>query len=260
MRALLLVWFSHMSAYRAEIVIWMLTGSTPLIMLAVWSSKARAAGGTINGMSISEFGNYFLAAWLTQQFIVCWVAYQLDRQIRFGELSPKLLRPVNVMWDHLFAHLGERIVRLPLMLGMLLIGFFLVPGLRLTPDLPHAVVYVISVNIAFAIRFMIASAIGTLGFWFDQAVALDELYWVVALFLTGTFAPLSLYPPAVQSVLDRSPFPYLVYYPVQILIGKTSWIEAGSILLIQTGWLVLFGVVRSLLWSRGLRRYGAVGA
>src|SRR5215470_209127 len=72
-RVLLTVWFAHMSAYRAEIVIWILTGSVPLIMLAVWIGKAQAGGGAVGGFTPQDFAAYFLAAWISQQLIVAWV-------------------------------------------------------------------------------------------------------------------------------------------------------------------------------------------
>src|SRR5262245_17199334 len=113
-RALLVLWFSHMSAYRAEIVIWILTGSLPLIMLAIWIGKAQAAGGAVGGFSPQDFAAYFLSAWFSQQMIVAWVAWEIDFQIRQGTLSSKLLRPLDVFWEHIAAHLAERLVRLPI--------------------------------------------------------------------------------------------------------------------------------------------------
>jgi ABC-2 type transport system permease protein len=259
-RALLVLWFSHMSAYRAEIVIWILTGSLPLIMLAIWVGKAQAAGGTVGGFSPQDFAAYFLSAWLSQQMIVAWVAWEIDFQIRQGTLSSKLLRPLDVFWEHIAAHLAERLVRLPIMVAVLLAGLLLVPGARITPDLPHVLVYLLSITLAWAIRFQIAYCIGLLAFWYDQAVAFEELYYVIAAFLTGAFAPLDLYPPAARAAIEWSPFPYTIYYPVRILNGALDWPTALRVLGVQFAWALVFWLLRTLLWRRGLRRYGAVGA
>ena len=66
-KALFAAWLSHMTIYRAEILIWMLSGTIPLIMMAVWIGKAEAEGGTLGGFSSSDFASYFLAAWLSGQ-------------------------------------------------------------------------------------------------------------------------------------------------------------------------------------------------
>ena len=259
-RALLVVWFGHMSAYRAEIVIWILTGSVPLIMLAVWIGKAQAAGGMVGSFSAQDFAAYFLSAWLSQQMIVAWVSWELDFQIRQGTLSTKLLRPLNVFWEHLAMHVAERLVRLPIILVVLMAGLLLVPGTQITPDLPHALAYTLSITLAWLIRFQIAYCIGLLTFWFDRATAIDELYYTIAAFMTGAFAPLEFYPPAVRAVIEWLPFPYTIYYPVRMLNGALDWPTTMRVLAVQLAWVLVFGALRTLLWRRGLQRYGAVGA
>lgn len=254
------VWFAHMSAYRAEIMIWILTGSLPLIMLAVWINKAQASGGTLGGFTAQGFASYFLAAWFTQQMIVAWVAWELDHQIRQGTLSSKLLRPLDVLWEHLTSHFAERIVRLPIMLIIPLLGLLLVPGTRIAPDWWHVGVYFLSAVLAFLIRFLIAYCVGILSFWWEQAVALEELYFTIATFLTGGFAPLELYPAWARAIIEWLPFPYVIYYPVQILIGAASGAEIVRIFAVQLAWIGVFIVIRGLLWRGGLKRYGAVGA
>lgn len=259
-RVLLSVWFAIMSAYRAEIVIWILTGSVPLIMLAVWIGKTQAAGGAVGGFTPQGFAAYFLAAWFSQQMTVAWASWEMDRYINQGTLSPKLLRPLNVFWELAASHVSERVVRMPFMLLVLLAGLLLVPGTRLTPDLAHALAYAVSIALAWAIRFLIAYCIGLLAFWLDQAAALDELYFIVAAFLTGSFAPLEFYPPLARALIGWLPFPYMVYYPVQILTGALGWAESARVIGIQLAWVLAFALLRALLWRRGLRRYGAVGA
>jgi ABC-2 type transport system permease protein len=83
---------------------------------------------------------------------------------------------------------------------------------------------------------------------------------VVAAFLTGAFAPLDLYPPAIRAAIEWTPFPYTIYYPVQVLNGSVSWVEIGRIALVQSAWVLALVGLRLALWRRGLRRYGAVGA
>jgi ABC-2 type transport system permease protein len=259
-RVLTAVWFAHMSAYRAEIVIWILTGSLPLIMLAVWIGKAAASGGAVGDYTPQRFAAYFLSAWFSQQMVVAWVSWELDFQIRQGQLSPKLLRPLDPFWEHVAAHVTERLVRLPFMIAVVAAGLFLVPGTQLTPDWQHVLAYFLSINLAFLIRFLIAYSIGLMAFWWEQAVALDELYFVVAAFLTGSFAPLDLYPASARAIIEWLPFPYIIFYPVQILNGALSWAETGRVIGVQLLWLLVFILLRGLLWRRGLRRYGAMGA
>ncbi|HWG84891.1 MAG TPA: ABC-2 family transporter protein [Deinococcales bacterium] len=259
-RALMGVWVSHMTVYRAEIIIWMLSGMIPLIMMAVWIGKANAAGGEVGGFSPQAFAAYFLAAWLSAQLTVAWVAWELDHQVREGKLSPKLLRPIDPIWENAAAHVAEKVVRLPFILAILLIGTLLVPGTVLTPGPLHVLAFALSIALAFAIRFLIAYCIGILTFWLNQATALDEFYWILSIFLSGNFAPLTFFPPVVRDIAALTPFPYVVYYPVRVLTGAADAGEIGRTLLAQSAWVLGLAALRLLLWRRGLLRYGAAGA
>jgi ABC-2 type transport system permease protein len=146
------------------------------------------------------------------------------------------------------------------MFVVLALGLVLVPGTDITPGITNLVAYGLCILLAFAIRFLFAYCTGLLAFWFDQATAIDEFYYIIAAFLTGSFAPLSFYPPLVRTIIEWTPFPYLVYYPARVLTGAESGTAILRILAAQICWLVVLLFARTLLWKHGLRRYGAVGA
>lgn len=189
-RVLFNAWLAHMTIYRAEILIWMLVGMLPLIMMAVWIGKAQSAGGNLQGFTPQGFAAYFLAAWLSQQFTVVWVAWEMDFAIRQGNFSVKLLRPLDPAWEYAAQHFTERFVRGPFVIGIVALGVFLVPGTVLTPSLLHVLAFAGVIQLAFLVRFLIGYCIGMLCFWLENATAFDEFYFVLATFLAGSFAPL----------------------------------------------------------------------
>jgi ABC-2 type transport system permease protein len=254
------IWFAAMTIYRAQTIIWMLQGTAPLIMMFLWIQMAQSNQSNLHGFNARDFTAYFLAAWLSQQLIVSWVAWDVDVDIRYGNLSAKLLRPIDPIWNPLFHHITERIVRYPVFLIILIAGLNIVPGTELFPDLLHVAAYFISIFLAFGIRFMIAYCIGSLAFWVEQCTALDTFFLILMNLLAGGFAPLEFFPNIIQQIVELTPLPYLVYYPVKILNGSLLWSEVGKVFLIQGVWLICFIVLRRLLWLRGLKRYSAAGA
>jgi ABC-2 type transport system permease protein len=259
-RVMFNAWFSHMTAYRAELVIWMLVGSLPLIMMAVWIGKAQANGGTLQGFKPEGFAAYFLATWLAQQFTVAWVAWELDFQIRQGNLSIKLLRPLDPFWEFLAQHVTERFVRGPMVLFFVILGTLMVRGTVLTPSVGHAVVFLLAITLAFLVRFLIAYCIGLMCFWLESATALDEFYWILSVMLGGGFAPLEFYPAWLQTVINWTPFPWIVYYPVKVLTGTLPWPQIAQVIGVQLLWVIGFAALRHVMWKAGLKKYGAVGA
>ena len=105
---LLTVYYAHMVEYRAELILWVLTGSLPIIMMGVWTEAAQ--GGQF-GLSSTEFARYFLAVFLVRQLTVVWVIWDFEREVVEGKLSLRLLQPLDPVWHHISAHLSERQAR-----------------------------------------------------------------------------------------------------------------------------------------------------
>ncbi|HEX7049420.1 MAG TPA: hypothetical protein VF188_04325, partial [Longimicrobiales bacterium] len=84
--------------------------------------------------------------------------------------------------------------------------------------------------------------------------------WGVSLFLAGRIAPLSLLPPAMAAVAGVLWFPYMIAFPAEVLtgtvVGAESFLRGFGW---QCFWLAAWAAAYHLVWTRGLRRYGAVG-
>lgn len=260
LRTLFATQFAEMVEYRAEVVIWMLSGTLSLVMMLVWMAQAASApGGQINGYTPAEFASYFLGTWTVSQLMVVWVAWELDLDIRQGTLSPKLLRPLDPLWTWYAGHLAERAVRLPLLLALVAV-FAWLSGARFTTE-PLA--YLAAFGLAFlgfSARFLWEYCLGLLAFWTESSTSFQEVVWLVYAALGGMFAPLAFYPAWVQQVAVWTPFPYMLGLPAQLLAGKASLADAGRGALVLAAWLVIFWGLRLLVWRLGLRKYGAVGA
>ncbi|PNY80184.1 ABC transporter permease [Deinococcus koreensis] len=252
--------FALMAEYRAEVVIWMLSGTLSLVMMLVWMAQAAAApGGQIRGYTSADFATYFLSTWLVSQLLVVWVAWELDFEIRQGLLSPKLLRPLDPMWQHYLGHVSERFVRFVPMLGLVAL-FAWLSGARFTGEWWAYPVTLGLCVLGFSARFLWEYTIGLLAFWTESSTSFQEIVWLVYAALGGMFAPLAFYPEWVQRIAVWTPFPYMLGLPAQLLAGKATLAQAGQGALVMLGWLVVFWCLRLLVWRSGLRKYGAVGA
>ena len=80
-------------AYRAAMLVWILTTTFPLVSLALWHSLA--ASGPIGDYGRGDFVAYFVAAFLIRQLTASWVVWDLSAQIASGDLSTLLMRPVH---------------------------------------------------------------------------------------------------------------------------------------------------------------------
>lgn len=254
-RVLLLVYYAYMVEYRAELLFWMLSGSLPLILMGVW---VEASQEEQFGLSAVEFVRYFLAVFLVRQFTVVWVVWEFEREVVEGKLSPRLLQPLDPGWRHFAGHFAERFARLPFAIILVVFFFALYPQAFWIPSSANFLLFLLAVNFAFVLRFLMQYTFAMFAFWIERASAIEQFWFLFYLFLSGMIAPLEMFPTEVREIVLWTPFPYLIYFPASLLIGLPTDIIRSF--LAMTGWSLLFFGLNRWLWRQGLKHYSGMGA
>ena len=244
--------------YRASILIYMLSATSPLVSLAVWLSVAAA--GPVGGYTSTDFVAYYLAIILVRQLSGAWVAYQLEYEIRDGSLSPKLLKPINPVHDAIAINLADKVFRLPLVLTPIVIAALLVPGVHYDLSPLNIVFFLLALALAWLSIYFSQYCIGLLGFWISHALAVNDLWFGVRMMLSGNLAPIDLFPAPIPQLSVYLPFRYTLSFPVEILLGRVSGDQLWLGFAVQGAWLLATLALYRVLWTRGLRQYSAFGA
>ena len=254
-QALLSVYYAYMVEYRAELLLWVLSGSLPLILMGVW---IQASQGGRFGFTPVEFARYFLAAFIVRQFSVVWVIWEFEREIVEGKLSFRLLQPLDPVWHHFGSHFAERFARLPFAIALIVLFFLLYPQAFWIPSLPTLLLFGLLCLFTFVFRFLMQYTLAMFAFWTERAAALEQFWFLFYLFLSGMIAPLQVFPPLVRTIALWTPFPYLINFPASVLVGLP--VDWGQGLLVMGLWSGLFWVLNRWLWRRGLKQYSGMGA
>ncbi|MBE9236558.1 ABC-2 family transporter protein [Anabaena aphanizomenioides LEGE 00250] len=254
-QTLLTVYYAYMVEYRSELILWVLSGSLPIILMGVWIKAAAGGNFSLNSL---DFARYFFAVFLARQLTVVWVIFEFEKEVVEGKLSPRLLQPIDPVFHHLAGHISERFARLPFV--FLLIGFFFIlyPQAFWIPTLPNLLLFILAALLAFALRFLIQYTLAMLAFWTERATALETFWFLFFLFLSGMIAPLEVFPEAVRNIAMMTPFPYLINFPASILVGLPVDLTRGFLSIIA--WFMIFLGANRLLWRAGLKRYSGMGA
>lgn len=252
---LLTVYYAYVLEYRAELILWVLSGSLPIILMGVWIQAAQ--GGRL-GLTPVDFARYFLAVFMVRQFSVVWVIWDFEREVVEGTLSPRLLQPLDPAWHHIAGHVSERLARVPFALLLIVLFFVLYPQAFWLPSLGSFVLFTLAVVLAFALRFAIQYTIAMFSFWTERASALENFWYLFFLFLSGMIAPLEVFPAPVRAVVMCTPFPYLINFPASLIVGLPVDVSRGFLSMV--GWFLVFLGLNRLLWRRGLKRYSGMGA
>lgn len=252
---LLSVYYAYMVEYRAELLLWVLSGSLPLILMGAWVKASQTAQ---TGLSPLEFIRYFLAVFLVRQFTVVWVIWDFEREVVEGKLSFRLLQPIDPGWHHFAAHFAERFARVPF--AVLLVGLFFVlyPQAFWVPSPSALLLFLLATFLAFALRFIMQYTFAMLAFWIERATAIEQFWFLFYLFLSGLVAPIEVFPPTIQALVQWTPFPYMIHFPASLLLETSTDIVRGfGVTLV---WLLVFWGINRWLWQRGLRQYSGMGA
>ncbi len=266
MKALLAVYRAQLKTsflmylqYRASSVLWLLgMVLEPVIYLVVWSTIAGANGGAVDGYTAGDFAAYFLVLLLVNHLTDNWVYYEFQERVRQGLLSPLLLRPIHPIHADIAQNLTYKFMMLVVMLPTAgALGLVFHPTASITPL--SLLLFLPSLVLAIAIRFLVEWSLGLTAFWTTQMSAVIQVYYVGLFFLSGQMGPLALFPAPVQVLAQLLPFQWMLAFPVQLLLGQLDQHAIVLGLIAQTIWLCLSLAMMTVLWHRGLRRYSGMG-
>jgi len=249
-----------MFQYRASLFIWMIGQVLePLVYLIVWTIVSNSSGGSVGSYTTKEFAAYFIVLMLVNQVTYTWIMYEFEYRVREGTLSFALLKPVHPIHSDIADNVSSKLITLPMMI-VIAVGLAVAFHASISPPLWAIGVFIPSLLIAFLVRFLLEWTLAQAAFWTTRVSAINQTYFVLLLFLSGQIAPLALLPQPVQIVAAILPFRWLISFPVEVLLGQHTPVEALMGLGAQVAWLIVSIVLVRVVWRAGLRVYSAVGA
>jgi ABC-2 type transport system permease protein len=244
-------------AYRAEILVWVLTTTMPLIMLPLWHAVAEEA--PVGGFGQSRFTAYFLAAFVVRQVVGAWAAWTINYEVRTGALSQRLLRPLHPVYAYAAESLASVPIRCVVALPFGLGAFLLTGGEHVVRGALSWSLVPLSLIGAWMITFFAHVIIGALSMWIHQSIKLMDLWSAGFFVFSGYLVPIALFPDWLGWLPPWMPFAYQLGFPVELLTGALSPDEALHQLGAQWAWVAVLGALAAIVWQRGVRRYGAFG-
>lgn len=263
-RANLKTAIAQMLQYRFGILIWAVWGFVgPLISLAVWTAASAARGGTISNGAVSfsqrDFSAYFLTFMVVGHLTMSWDAFEFSFRVRDGNLSPRLLKPLNPIHGDLAANIAFKLTTSAMILPAWILLFVM-----LRPAPPHSAAQFLlgipAVVLAGLLRYILQYSLALCAFWTTRVEAINELYFALDSFLAGRIAPLSLLPAWMAVAAAFSPFRSMGGFPVELLLGRLTTGQIVSGFAFQLLWIGAALIIFRVMWAAGVRQYSAVGA
>jgi ABC-2 type transport system permease protein len=119
--------------------------------------------------------------------------------------------------------------------------------------------FLLSVLLTALLQFFLSYAMALLAFWVLEVSTFIFILFAFEYLASGHLFPLDILPAGLHRVLDYTPFPYQMYFPVSIYMGRTTGAGLARGLLIQAAWVLAAYLLARFMWYRGIRKYSAAG-
>ncbi len=233
-----------------------------LINYFLWSAIFINTSVNIFGYNREGILTYIFGTLIVRALVLSARAIDVAGDIANGDLSNYLIRPMNYFKYWWTRDLSSKALNLSFAVAEFTILFLILrPTLYFQTNFGVILMFIFSIVVAVFIYFTILFMVSSIPFW------APELGWgghfivtvIIVEFLSGSLFPIDILPISFQKVLMMLPFPYMIFFPIQIYIGKVStamFLQGAYISLI---WAVVLWFLMKFIWNRGMKVYQAFG-
>jgi ABC-2 type transport system permease protein len=263
-RQVMAVGMQNTLVYRVNFLFRATFGLVPLFAtIQLWRTvfASRDETGAIAGYRLEDMISYYLVVTVVDALTaVAEDDWQIAAEIREGTISQFLIRPIDHLKYRLCLFWSGRVVYTAV--ALLPVGLFIFfqrehlvfPGSASTWGW-----FLLSLALTGLLQFLISYTMALLAFWFLEISTFIFMLFAFEYIAGGHLFPLDVLPPALAQALHWTPFPYQLYFPVNVFLGKAEGAALLQGLCMQLFWILVFYAAARWIWSRGIRRYTAFG-
>ncbi|HEY5042045.1 MAG TPA: ABC-2 family transporter protein [Verrucomicrobiae bacterium] len=250
--------------YRVNYLTRTLFSFIPLFaMLSLWRTIYAGHSGTSEGNGFSQaqmIFYYILVAVVDVLTAVNEDDWQIATDIREGAISQFLLKPVDYLWYRLCLFVSGRIAFVAMAAVPLGIFIFCYRHYCVAPASETALLlFPVSLVLTALLQFFISYAMAMLAFWLLEISTFIFILFAFEYLASGHLFPLDILPPLVKQILFLTPFPYQMYFPIGLYMGKIAGADLWHGLAVQFFWVLLAYWFARFMWRRGVKKYSAFG-
>jgi len=249
--------------YRLNFIMWRVRNVIQIFLIFfLWDSIFSAPNRVLFGYDRAKILTYVLGILVIKAIVFSSRTVDVSGEISSGALTNYLLKPVNYFYYWLTRDLSSKLLNL----GFAVIEFgilfiILKPSFFLQTDFLVLLAFFISLAIAIFLFFLILFITSFIPFW------APELAWgaqfivivIISEFLSGALFLLDILPKAFHEALYLTPFPYLLFFPLEIYLGKIAGLRIVRGIIISLLWSLVLWILMKSIWFRGLKVYRAEG-
>ncbi|HWF18827.1 MAG TPA: ABC-2 family transporter protein, partial [Verrucomicrobiae bacterium] len=232
--------------------------ATIYLWRAVFGSKP--GGETVAGYTLMQMTSYYLIVTLVDVLTaVNEDDWQIASDIKDGNISQFLVKPIDYLRYRLCLFFSGRLIYLLVTAAPLAVFIFCLRKYFVLPEPMMLGWFLLSVFLTALLQFFTSYAMAMLAFWVLEVSTFIFILFAFEYLASGHLFPLDILPPTIAKLMNFTPFPYQMYFPVSIYMGRITGTQLARGLVIQALWVFAAYLIARFAWNRGIRKYSAVG-
>lgn len=253
--------FEEHFVYRLNFVLWRFRSFVTFLTLFFFWLAIYGNRNEFLGYQKSQMLAYVVGIAILRSIVLGSRSVDLGGQIRSGELTKLVLRPINMFSFWFSRDLVDKvlnifftIIEIGIVLTVLKFPFYF------PAHWSSVLGFLATMVLGVFLYFFLSMALAITAFWTEEIWATRWLFGVIFLeFFAGAFFPIDVLPAWLQKIIYLTPFPYLVFFPLKIWLEQISGVMAVRAIFICSAWLIFFYWLAHFLWQKGAKNYGAYG-
>ena len=248
--------------YRTNFLFRSVFGLIPLFAtISLWRAIYAGKEGDVAGYTLAQMTSYYLIMTIVDALTaVTEDDWQIAADIKDGNISQFLLKPIDYLYYRLCLYGSGRLVFTACaFLPVTIFLFFQREHFVLPPDWTALGWFTLSIAMTALLQFFISFTMALLAFWVLEVSTFIFILFAFEYIASGHLFPLDILPAGIADALMYTPFPYQLFFPVNIYLGRVTGAELHQGLIIQACWVVATYCLARFVWSRGIKKYSAVG-
>lgn len=248
-------WLAITSARRRELLVSALFSSLLIAVISatlgfLWIA-ALPDGQSIEGYDAVMMVWYIAIAEAVVNGVDQRLMVRIGEDLRHGEITIELLRPVTVVWMLLARELGRAVARFALSLPACCIVAWLLAGAP--PSWWALATLAVTGPLAVLVQMLIVVAASSSALWLGDTTAAWFVLQKLVFLAGGMLLPLEFWPGLAGDVLMVLPWASTAYVPAHAAVAfdasRLAWL-----VVLQVAWAGLLAVGTTAVWARGERR------
>lgn len=255
--------FAKEFAYPISFIVWRIRNIFQIILLYfLWSSVFENTSKEIFGYNKETILAYIFGIIVLKAFVFSTKINEIAGDISRGDLVNYLLRPVSYFKYWFTRDVASKSLNLVFSFFEITILFLILkPQIYIQKEFFSLFFFLFFLLIAVLLFFLILMLTNLVSFWAPEAGWSTQFLVIIIIseFLSGAVFPIDILPQYLQKIIYLTPFPYLIFFPLQVYLGKVETPVVYRSLFISFFWLGILIIILKLMWNRGLKRFEGAG-